>query len=72
MGIPAMESVSSSNVSSVGYEYSENALYVEFNSGAIYKYYDVPEHEYEQLLNASSIGSYLWSHIRDIYSYEQI
>ena len=70
--MPYMESVSSSNVSSIGYEYSENVLYVEFNNGAIYKYYYVPEYEYEQLLNASSVGSYLWSNIRDIYEYEKI
>ena len=56
----------------VGYEYSENALYIEFNSGAIYKYYDVPEYEYNQLLNASSVGSYIWSNIRDSYAYEQV
>ena len=72
MGIPYMESVSSSNVASVGYEHSENALYVEFNNGAIYKYYDVPKYEYEQLLSASSVGSYIWSNIRGAYSYEQV
>ena len=72
MSIPYMESVSSSNVSSVGYNYSENTLYIEFKTGAIYKYYDVPEHVYLQLLSVSSVGSYIWSDIRSIYAYEQI
>lgn len=72
MAIPYMKPVSSSNVSAVGYEHSENALYVKFNNGVIYKYYDVPENEYNQLLSASSVGSYLWNNIRDAYAYRQI
>lgn len=72
MDVPYMESVSSSNVSSIGYEYSKNILYVEFNNSAIYRYYDVPQNEYEQLLSASSIGSYLWNNISGVYNYEQI
>ncbi len=39
MGIPYMESVSSSNISSVSYDFWESTLYVEFFSGCMYRYY---------------------------------
>ncbi len=41
-----MESVSLSNVNSVGYDYSEDIVYVKFLNGSMYRYYDVPKYEY--------------------------
>jgi hypothetical protein len=34
--------VSSSNLSSVGYDPDEQILEIEFNGGRVYQYYDVP------------------------------
>jgi hypothetical protein len=64
--------VVSRNVSSIGYDADRRILEVEFQSGSIYQYSDVPEDEYEGLLNASSKGRYLNTHIKDRYAYIQV
>jgi hypothetical protein len=70
--MPDMITVSSSNVTSVGYEDSTQTLYVQFHSGTMYIYKGVPRYEYEGLLNASSVGSYLHRNIKNIFPYERI
>ena len=62
--------VSSSNISAIGYE--GTTLYVLFNSGGLYAYYNVPQSEYNGLMSASSHGSYLAAHIKGKYRYERI
>ena len=63
--------VSSSNISAIGYE--GTTLYVRFNSGALYAYYDVPESLYRSLMSASSHGSYLDAHVKKAgYRYAQV
>ena len=64
--------VVSSNVKSVGYDPAESVLEVEFNSGALYQYYDVPEEVYNDFMVAASKGKFLWNHIRDVYEYDRI
>jgi hypothetical protein len=64
--------VASSNINSIGCDEATNTLEVEFNSGSIYRYSGVPEHEYEGLLNASSKGRYLNTHIKDRYTCIQV
>lgn len=56
--------VTSSNVASIGWD--DDTLEVEFTSGHLYEYHDVPESEYQALIGASSIGKQLAS-IRDKY-----
>lgn len=67
-----MQPVSSSNVSSVGYDEETQALYVEFNNGSTYRYNGVPFGEYQALINAPSIGSHLARNIKPIYSVEKL
>lgn len=62
--------VSSSNLSSVGYE--NGILYIEFNSGRLYSYNNVPESVYRELLNAGSHGKYFHAHIKNNYSYQKL
>jgi hypothetical protein len=64
--------VQSSNIRSVGYEASSETLEVEFTSGSIYQYFDVPEGEYEGLMSAASKGRYLNQNIKNCYRYTQI
>ena len=45
-----MVSVESSNLKKVGYE--DNKLFLEYGSGAIYEYTDVPIKLYEELLTS--------------------
>lgn len=62
--------VSSSNISSVGYENA--TLYIRFNNGSLYAYYNVPESVYNGLMNASSIGKYHAAYIKNSYKYQRI
>lgn len=64
--------VVSSNIRSVGYEADIEILEIEFTSGNIYQYFDVPEREYEELMNAASIGKYFNRKIKDNYRYRQV
>lgn len=54
-----MHSVSSSNIAAVGYDEDTQTLQVEFNDGAVYQYFDVPKHVFDELLSSGSVGSYL-------------
>lgn len=65
-------SVSSSNIASVGHNESSQILEVEFLDGAVYEYYDVPEHVYQELITASSAGGYLAQRVKNVYSFSRI
>lgn len=64
-------SVSSSNIASVGYDESSQILEVEFLDGAVYEYYDVPEHVYQELITASSVGRYLAQRVKNVYGFSR-
>ena len=64
--------VRSSNIHSIGYDKEELILEIEFQSGGIYQYFGVPEYAYNDLMTASSHGSYFSQAIKDRYSYRKI
>ena len=64
--------VSSSNLASVGYDPASQILEIEFNTGTVYQYFDVPQSEYDALMAAGSHGSYFYHNIRDSYRYNRI
>ena len=64
--------VTSSNVSSIGYDTDSQILEVEFNNGAVYQYSGVPEYEYDGLMNSDSKGKYLHSNIKNRYSHAKL
>jgi hypothetical protein len=51
--------VNSSSILSVGYDRAAHTLELEFQSGAVYQYRQVPEAAYRLLLNAPSIGEFV-------------
>jgi KTSC domain len=66
-------SVSSSNLTSVGYDSISQTLEVEFNHGGIYQYSGVPASVYADLMAASSHGQYFDRYIKKAgYSYRKI
>ena len=65
------ESVSSSLLTSVGYDPDEQLLEVELQDGKIYQYRDIPEETYHGLRDADSLGRYFNHHIRD-HSYVRV
>jgi len=64
--------VTSSNLSSVGYDQNSQTLEIEFNYGAVYQYFDVSQSEHEGLMNADSKGTYFNSNIKGRYSYAKL
>ena len=66
------QSVSSSNLASIGYDAENEILEVEFKHGGIYQYFGVPENIYDELMNASSQGVYFSANIRNNYEFEKI
>jgi hypothetical protein len=64
--------VSSSNIRSIGYESESLMLEIEFNTGSIYQYYDVPVSIHDSLMVASSHGSYFSRHIKDRYRWRKM
>lgn len=67
-----MQPVSSSNITSVGYDEDSATLQVEFLNGGFYQYFDVPQNVYLGLLNADSVGAYLAAHIKGHYRYSKV
>jgi len=61
------QAVSSSDISSIGYDPTSRTLDIEFNSGGTYQYFNVPESTYNALMSAASHGSYFHHHIKDHY-----
>lgn len=64
--------VTSSNFRSVGYDLNSKTLEIEFNDGAIYQYYNVPQYEYDGLMSAASKGKYASQNIYKKYSQQKI
>ena len=65
-------SVSSSNISAIGYDSDSEVLEVEFTSGAVYSYSGVPRGEYEGFINADSKGKYFHANIKGSYPYVRL
>lgn len=72
MSLPEMLPVSSSNIESIGYDEQNQDVYVRFLNGSTYIYKGVPQHEYENLRDAPSLGSYLHRNYKNVYPYERI
>jgi tyrosyl-tRNA synthetase len=67
------EKVDSDSLASLGYNPETQTLEVEFNHGGVYRYYNVPAHEYEELKKADSLGIYFNDNIKaGAYSYVRI
>ncbi|HKH46838.1 MAG TPA: KTSC domain-containing protein [Thermoanaerobaculia bacterium] len=60
--------LTSSAIASVGYDPKRGTLEVEFRSGNVYRYLNVPEEVYQDLLQAKSKGRYFGSSIRGQYT----
>ena len=64
--------VSSSNLSAVGYNSFQMILEIEFNDGAVYRYFGVPQNVYSGLMSATSHGKYFHAYIRNNYRYSRV
>ncbi|NOH03142.1 MAG: KTSC domain-containing protein [Chloroflexi bacterium] len=66
------QTVQSSDLRSVGYDPVNSILEIEFNSGGVYQYFNVPASVYQALMRASSHGRYFHANIKDRYRYSRI
>lgn len=68
---PVWEDVDSTAVNRVGWAEGEQAVYVEFSRGAVYKYHPCSHQEFRDIVEAPSIGRMV-STVMDDKSYEEV
>ena len=61
------EYVTSSNLRSIGYDEGSATLEIEFNSGAIWQYFDFPESQWHEFKLTDSFGKYFNREIKNKY-----
>jgi uncharacterized protein YuzE len=64
--------VVSSQMKAVEYDTETNTLIITFNKGQKYKYSDVPNKVFLELIEADSIGGYFIKEIKTKYEYKLI
>lgn len=64
--------VNSTNIVTVGYDASKHILEVEFQSGSIYQYLDVPESMYQNFMTADSKGQYFHDNILKEFDFQEV
>ncbi|MFT6634458.1 KTSC domain-containing protein [Alcanivorax sp.] len=61
-------SVTSTAIRKIGYDSTTSRMYIDFeDSDPYYTFCRVPEHVFRNFVNASSVGRYYHSHIKDRY-----
>jgi hypothetical protein len=68
---PGRPELRSTAIRAVGYQTEGQLLEVEFGSGQVYRYREVPATVFEALTKAPSRGGYFNSYIRDLYELEE-
>lgn len=66
------QAVESSTVRSIGYDAGTKVLEIEFQSGTVYQYFDVPEAVHDGFRGADSKGKYFNLEIRDEYPFVRV
>jgi uncharacterized Fe-S cluster-containing MiaB family protein len=64
--------VDSSMIASIGYDASSTVLEIEFTSGSIYQYDEVPADHHNGIMKAESHGKYFNENIKEVFPYRQI
>ena len=72
-----MQSVTSSNISAVGYDGDTETLAVRFKEadgmpGNLYEYHKVPRIVHENLMVAESVGKFFAAHVRPLYNHTKV
>lgn len=66
------QTVNSTDIASIGYDEITEILEIEFNSGAVYQYFNVPSNVYANLMAASSHGKFFTQNIKNVYQYSKV
>jgi hypothetical protein len=59
-------------LASSAYDAGKHILYLRFRSGEVYRYFEYPEEQYQEFLDAESRGRYFLRHIRNQFRYERL
>ena len=59
-------------LTSSAYDDGKHILYLRFRSGEVYRYFEFPEEQYREFLDAESRGRYFLSNIRNRFRYERM
>ncbi len=76
--IISRKEVESSNIKSVGYSTNAKILEIEFNKKnsesiyRVYRYYDVPKSLHMNMMQADSMGKFLYKHVFGVFTFEEI
>ena len=62
--------VKSDLIRSVGYE--DNMLEIQFYDGYVFRYLDVPENIYDELLTSDRLGTYYYREINTKYKFTRV
>lgn len=57
---------------SVAYDATQRILYLRFQSGDVYRYFQFSEVDYQHFLAAESKGRHFLSHIRNCFPFERL
>lgn len=66
------QEVLSTSLASVGYDANSRTLEIEFRSGAVYHYHNVPYRVAQSLAQAQSTGGYFTRAVRNVFSYNRV
>ena len=66
------QAVTSADIRAIEYDEQPLTLEIEFKSGGLYEYANVPEAVYRSLMSASSHGKYFHQYIRDKYDTQKL
>ena len=69
---PTYYEIKSSVMQSIQYVPETQHLIIKFNSGATYRYFDVPEKVFLSLIEDKSAGHYFNHYIKNIFNYDRI
>ncbi len=61
------KSIESSMIRSIGFDPDSSILEIEFNSGAVWQYFDFPESEWYEFEGSESQGKFFNREIKDQY-----
>ncbi len=64
--------VNSASICSIGFDIESAILEIEFHSGAVYQYTEVPVEEFDSLMSAESHGHYFNVNIRNAYPFVRL
>ena len=65
-------SIASDTVTSIGYEAATSTLELEFSSGDVFQFYNVPLTVYIALIKAASKGDFYHHNIKAVYESKQV